>query len=218
MAITCDRPEDALSPLTAQKASESVAFLGILSALAVPLFPAARGREQPRGVPYVDFRDRRKFVSDQHVEFFMSAAVLIGAMLEQEGRAQAVRAQLREAQSHCMDARRTPPLEDLLAAPSLRALRSEIESAVAGDSPILILGESGTARLSSRNRSRRRAGAGPSCAPCSERATTARVDRTSGARAAILPITGKRFIRPPWSGRQRHSSGAEVANRPLANQ
>jgi transcriptional regulator with GAF, ATPase, and Fis domain len=133
-------------PVTSQKASESVAFLGILSALAVPLFAAARGREQPRGVLYVDFRDRRKFVSDQHVEFFMSAAVLIGAMLEQEGRAQAVRAQLREAQSHCMDARRTPPLEDLLAAPSLRALRSEIESAVAGDSPILILGESGTGK------------------------------------------------------------------------
>jgi sigma-54 specific flagellar transcriptional regulator A len=67
-------------------------------------------------------------------------------MLEQEGRAQAVRAQLREAQSHCMEARHTPPLEDLLAAPSLHAIRREIESAIAGDSPILILGESGTGK------------------------------------------------------------------------
>jgi transcriptional regulator with GAF, ATPase, and Fis domain len=135
-----------LDPLSTRKASESVATLGILSAIAVPLFAAARGRDQPRGVLYVDFRDRRKFVSDQHVEFFMSAAVLIGAMLEQEGRAQSVRAQLREAQSHCMEARHTPPLEDLLAAPSLRVIRREIESTIAGDSPILILGESGTGK------------------------------------------------------------------------
>ncbi len=135
-----------LDPLVPLKASESVATLGILSAFAAPLYAAARGRDQPRGVLYVDFRDRRKFVSDRHIEFFMSAAVLIGAMLEQEGRAQSVRAQLREAQNHCMEARRTPPLEDLLAPPSMHVLRREIESAIAGDSPILILGESGTGK------------------------------------------------------------------------
>ena len=44
------------------------------------------------------------------------------------------------------EARRTPPLDDLLAAPSLRAIRREIDSAIAGDSPILILGESGTGK------------------------------------------------------------------------
>jgi DNA-binding NtrC family response regulator len=95
---------------------------------------------------YVDFRDRRKFVSERHIEFFMSAAILVGAILQQERRAELIRAQLREAQSHCMEARQTPPLEDLLAAPSLRVIRREIESAIAGDSPILILGESGTGK------------------------------------------------------------------------
>jgi transcriptional regulator with GAF, ATPase, and Fis domain len=133
-------------PLTSTKASASVTTLGILSAMAVPLYAAAKGRDQPRGVLYVDFRDPRKFVSERHVEFFMSAAVLIGALLEQDGRTQSLRAQLREAQSHCMEARHTPPLEDLLAAPSLRAIRREIESAIGSDSPILILGESGTGK------------------------------------------------------------------------
>ena len=56
-------------PLMSVKASESVTIFGILSAMAVPLYAAASRHDQPRGVLYVDFRDRRKFVSDRHVEF-----------------------------------------------------------------------------------------------------------------------------------------------------
>jgi len=134
-------------PLTSAKlASASVTMLGILSALAAPLYGAATTRDQPRGILYVDFRDRKKFVSDRHVEFFMSAAVLIGTILDQHGRAQSERALLREAQSHYTESRQTPPLHDLLSAPSMRSIRREIESAIAGDAPILITGESGTGK------------------------------------------------------------------------
>ncbi|MGO8994710.1 MAG: sigma 54-interacting transcriptional regulator [Polyangiaceae bacterium] len=134
-----------LDPLLSANPSRSVAFLGILAAIAAPLYGAA-SRERPRGVLYVDFRDRKKFVSERHVEFFMSAAVLIGAVLEQHGRAQSTRERLREAESHCMEARRTPPLGDLLASPAMGDIRRELESAIAGDAPILILGESGTGK------------------------------------------------------------------------
>jgi sigma-54 specific flagellar transcriptional regulator A len=133
-------------PLGSLPASASVSFLGIFTAMAAPIYGASAGRDAPRGALYVDFRDRRKFVSDSHVEFFVSAAVLIGAILEQQGRAQVVREQLREAQSHCTDARRAPPLRDLLAAPSMRDIARELESAIDGEAPILILGESGTGK------------------------------------------------------------------------
>lgn len=132
--------------LAATRASASISVLGILSAMAAPLYGARTPRDEPRGALYVDFRDRRKFVTDRHREFFASAAVLIGALLEEHGRVQTVREQLREAQSHCTESRRTPPLQDVLAAHGLRGLRDEIQSALAGDSPILILGESGTGK------------------------------------------------------------------------
>ena len=95
---------------------------------------------------YVDFRDARRFVSERHVEFFASAALLFGAVLEQRDRTLVVRDQLREAQSHCTEARRTPPLAELLAFPSMLGIKKELESAVAGESPILITGESGTGK------------------------------------------------------------------------
>jgi DNA-binding NtrC family response regulator len=125
--------------------SKSIAFLGIIVALAAPLH-ATRSRTMPKGVLYLDIRNIGKFLGDRHIEFFMSAAVLVGAVLEQHGRALADRTLLREARAHCMDASHTPPLGDLLAAPSMRAIASELESALPGDTPILILGESGTGK------------------------------------------------------------------------
>jgi transcriptional regulator with GAF, ATPase, and Fis domain len=132
-------------PLTSSKTSQSFTFLGILFALAAPLH-GGTGRDPPRGVLYVDFRDHRKFVGDRHVEFFMAAATLVGAVLEQHGRSQTAREHLHEARAHCMDVRPTPPLSDLLAPASMAAVRSEVESSIGGDSPILILGESGTGK------------------------------------------------------------------------
>jgi transcriptional regulator with GAF, ATPase, and Fis domain len=125
--------------------SSSVMALGIVVALAAPLTRGG-GKSGVRGVLYVDVRDQRKFIGERHVEFFMSAAVLLGAVLEQHGRAQTEHRLLQEARAHCMDVRHTPPLSDLLAAPSLRSLASEIESALKSDAPMLILGESGTGK------------------------------------------------------------------------
>ena len=134
-------------PKNAQRASSrpssSVMALGIVVALAAPL---TRGAGKTRGVLYVDVRDQRKFIGERHVEFFMSAAVLLGAVIEQHGRAQTEHRLLQEARAHCMDVRHTPPLADLLAAPSLRAVASEIESGLKSDAPMLILGESGTGK------------------------------------------------------------------------
>jgi transcriptional regulator with GAF, ATPase, and Fis domain len=132
-------------PLRDADPSASVAVLGIVAALAAPLH-IGPGPSRFRGVLYLDFRDRRKFVEDQHVEFFMAATTLIGAVLEQSGRAQEDRGLLREARAHCVDVRPTAPLADLLAPPSMQAIRREIESAIHSTAPILILGESGTGK------------------------------------------------------------------------
>ncbi len=134
---------DPLSAAAGQ--SRSFGSLGIVAALAAPLFVAGP-RDRLRGVLYVDFRDVRKFVSDRHVEFFASAALLFGAVLEQHDRSRAMREQLREAQSHCTEVSRAPPLSDLLAFPSMRDIERELGSALAGESPILITGESGTGK------------------------------------------------------------------------
>jgi transcriptional regulator with GAF, ATPase, and Fis domain len=134
-----------LDPKKTRKPSSSVMALGIVVALAAPLHSGgANGRV--RGVLYLDVRDHRKFIGERHIEFFMSASVLLGAVLEQHGRAQTERTLLREARAHCMDVRHTPALSDLLAAPSLRAIAREIESALKSDAPMLILGESGTGK------------------------------------------------------------------------
>ncbi len=132
-------------PLASASPSHSVALLGIVYGLAAPL-DAGVGKQGTRGVLYVDFRDPRKHVGERHREFFMTAAVLIGAVLEQHGRAETERDLLREARSHCMDVRRTPPLADLLASPTMEPIRREVESAIDSAAPILVLGESGTGK------------------------------------------------------------------------
>ncbi|HEY8038799.1 MAG TPA: sigma 54-interacting transcriptional regulator [Polyangiaceae bacterium] len=126
--------------------SESVNLLGILAALAAPLQRGAPDGDGARGVLYLDFRDHRKFVQRRHVEFFMSAATLLAAVTEQSGLGRRAREHLREAKANLVDARRAPPLDDLLAAPSMAGVRREVEAALHGDSPVLILGESGTGK------------------------------------------------------------------------
>jgi transcriptional regulator with GAF, ATPase, and Fis domain len=136
-------------PLSTAQSSASAALLGIQVALSTPLGGGERGgatRRAPLGVLYVDFRDARKFVGAEHVEFFTSAATLIGAVLDQHERGLLARDQLREVQKHCVDARPTTPLADLLAPARMQPIRRELESALAGTSPILILGESGTGK------------------------------------------------------------------------
>jgi len=57
-----------------------------------------------------------------------------------------VREDLREARVRATIDARAPALEDLLAPPSLAAIRAEIETSLSGASPILITGESGTGK------------------------------------------------------------------------
>jgi transcriptional regulator with GAF, ATPase, and Fis domain len=133
-------------PLTAAATpSTSFAGLGIIAALAAPLH-AGPPTTPARGVLYVDFRRPSKLVGDRQVEFFMTAATLIGAVLAQHESARETREHLREARAHCVDATAPPSLQDLLAPASLRAVKQEVDSALHGDSPILILGESGTGK------------------------------------------------------------------------
>ncbi len=132
-------------PLSAARGSASAALLGIQVALATPLGGGAT-RRAPLGVLYVDFRDARKFVGAEHAEFFTSAAALLGAVLDQHERGLVTRDQLREAQKHCVDARPATSLTDLLSSPRMLPIRRELESALAGTSPILIVGESGTGK------------------------------------------------------------------------
>jgi transcriptional regulator with GAF, ATPase, and Fis domain len=127
-------------------ASASVGVLGILAALAAPLHRPGTPTNAPRAVLYVDVRDMRKHIEKSHLEFFMSAALLIGALLDQRARGESDRARLGEALSHTTDTRRTPPLDDLIGFEGTRALRDEITSALRSDLSILVLGESGTGK------------------------------------------------------------------------
>ena len=93
-----------LDPKVTKGPSSSVMVLGIVVALAAP-FHSGVANGRVRGMVYVDVRDRRKFIGERHIEFFMSASILLGAVLEQHGRAQTERTLLREARAHCMDVR-----------------------------------------------------------------------------------------------------------------
>jgi len=136
--VVWDRSKSAVS-------SESVTDLGILAALAAPL-QGGSVQGGVRGVLYVDFRDARKHVEGPHVEFFMSASILIAAMLEHDSRARAAREHLNEARSNVLEVVRSPPVEELLEASGMAALRRDVRAALQGTSPILILGESGTGK------------------------------------------------------------------------
>jgi transcriptional regulator with GAF, ATPase, and Fis domain len=122
--------------------SGSAHRLGIHAALVAPL----PGRGAPRGVLYVDFRNPLKHVEPAHQEFFMAAVVLVGGMLDQSAAARTAREQLREAQSHYVEAQRPPALDELLAAPGLAHLRGEAAVALSGALPVLLQGESGSGK------------------------------------------------------------------------
>jgi two-component system, NtrC family, nitrogen regulation response regulator GlnG len=126
--------------------TESIAAFGILSAFAAPIQGTSAGAVGVRGVLYVDFRDLRKFASPRHVEFFMSAATLLGVVLEQHARGQLAREHLRAAQSNVVDARHVPSLDDLVSTPSMAGVRREVAAALQGTTPVLVLGESGTGK------------------------------------------------------------------------
>ena len=125
--------------------SASMSDFGIVAALAAPLPGRAPGNAA-RAVLYVDFRDPRKHIGDRHIEFFLAATTLVGATLDQMSRSEITRAHLKEAETHCLESRRAPVLEELLAPPSMVLIRNDVLAAIHGNSTLLILGESGTGK------------------------------------------------------------------------
>jgi len=123
-------------------ASSSLAPPGVGVAMAAPV--GARGRR--RGVLYVDFRDPTFRLEPAHRELFMAAAALTGGLIEQAGTTRAARDRLLAAHAHVTESRRTPPVDELLAEEGMKRARADVELAVATDSPVLVLGESGTGK------------------------------------------------------------------------
>ncbi len=130
-------------PMAAPSTSASFAMLRIVAALAAPL---RGGRTQARGALYVDFRNPQVAVDERRVEFFMTVTALFGALLEQHERGRTEREHLREVRSLFVESRHTPTLDELVAAPSMTSVRQETAAALAGEGPVLILGESGTGK------------------------------------------------------------------------
>jgi DNA-binding NtrC family response regulator len=122
--------------------SASVVALGIGAALAAPL----RARGLPRGVLYVDYRVPVTRVDPAHHEFFAAATAVLAGLIGQAAATRAAREQLVLARSHVTESRRTPGLEELLAPAGMKKVRDEAQLALAGDSPVLVLGESGTGK------------------------------------------------------------------------
>ncbi|CAN5483608.1 hypothetical protein BH09MYX1_BH09MYX1_45160 [soil metagenome] len=131
-------------PLASHSASESAMLLGIVAGLTAPLHGGPG--QPPRGVVYVDFRDRRKFFEREHVEFFMSSANLLGAVLEQHARTSVALEHLRGAKTFFVESRRGVELDEILIGSSMEKIAREVASAIRSEAPILILGESGTGK------------------------------------------------------------------------
>ncbi len=126
-------------------ASASVMDLSIAAALAVPI---RRPGEQARvhGVLYVDFRDPRRLIEAPQRELLEAAGVLIGSVIAQSQELLRVREDLREARIHMPGAAAAPSLEELLRPTSMEPLRRDVLASAHGDSPVLIVGESGTGK------------------------------------------------------------------------
>jgi DNA-binding NtrC family response regulator len=130
-------------PTASQSTSASFLMLSIVAALAAPL---RGGSAQPVGVLYVDFRNPHLVVDQRRVEFFMTAAALFGALLDQHARGRRDRELLHEVRTLFVESRQTPTLDELLGAPSMGAIRQEVAASLSSEAPILILGESGTGK------------------------------------------------------------------------
>jgi len=126
-------------------APTSFRWFGILAALAAPLYSGS-DRSRPCGALYVDFRHGHELASELHVEFFTAASTIVGTALSHQDKGEIIQDRVRDSQVHCVNARATASLEDLLAPPSMRAVKAQLHSAVAGTAPILVLGESGTGK------------------------------------------------------------------------
>ncbi|MFO0740385.1 MAG: sigma 54-interacting transcriptional regulator [Labilithrix sp.] len=128
--------------LMMQTPTASATSLGIVAALVAPIGPSQR----PRGVLYVDFRNRQRVVDERHVELFVAAAAVFGLLVELDARGEQVRGELTEAKNQVIDARRPMSLDELIGFPSLARMREDVRLALGSSAPMLVLGESGTGK------------------------------------------------------------------------
>ncbi len=135
--------------------SESMVALTITAAIVAPLKAVAwrsagdgaRDREgSVLGFLYLDFRDVTKIIDEIDVEFVQAAASLVAVVLELSERLQVAREDLRQARARPDGGLDLPALDELLWPARMGAIRREVESALFGDSSILILGVSGTGK------------------------------------------------------------------------
>ena len=128
----------------AKETTQSIMDLGILTAIAVPLISRGKDEsEQTHGVLYADFRDPTRITTKRHLDFMQAAAVLIGAAMQQGHQLIQTREQLREAQSTLRNPVPAPSLDAILAPRSMSHIRRDVLASIQGDSPVLLLGESG---------------------------------------------------------------------------
>ena len=166
--------------------STSFASLGIVAGARGA---ALRGRQLAtalRGVLYVDFRDAAE------VRQRPARRVLRVGGAPRSAPCSSSTIARRRCASSSARRRATAPRPaarrrsaDLLAFPSMRAIKREIESALPGSRPSSSPASRAPARRCWRRRSPRRAAGGRSCAPCSARATTSTPSpRSSSATSA----------------------------------
>ena len=138
------------SRFDADSARMSLHEMGVFYALAAPLRldALAGGMADPMGAVYVDFRGFEKQVGELHRQFLDAAAMLLAGVVLQQRRVDGVRTELqRQSVTRTSWGADTQPcLDELLRPPSMAAVRDEVLSAVDGDSPVLIQGESGTGK------------------------------------------------------------------------
>jgi anaerobic nitric oxide reductase transcription regulator len=129
---------------TAAAVSESLASLGITLALAAPL-RGLSARQGVRGALYADFRGARPDVGQRQIDLMQATAALTSIVVELRGRLQNVDEDLRRMRASSPP-RSHPSLEQILTPPTMRPLAREVDAALHGEAPILILGESGTGK------------------------------------------------------------------------
>jgi DNA-binding NtrC family response regulator len=126
--------------------AESMIDLEIQTAMAAPLRPSAWAPpgDALSGVVYIDFRDWNADVGELHRQFFESATILLSGVIEQRERLLGAREELQVERAQTVH--EGPDLDAMLVATSLADIRTEVRSALAGSSAMLIEGESGTGK------------------------------------------------------------------------
>jgi DNA-binding NtrC family response regulator len=110
---------------------ESVVELGIVSAMAAPLGVG-------QGVLYSDYRHPLRRPTEAHVELFSCAAATIAAILAAAHRA--------EIEPVCARSEKEPSLNALLDSAGTRGLRDDVEASLRLETPVMVVGESGTGK------------------------------------------------------------------------